>query len=218
MVRIVEPSAKLLWITPEPLQAIEHAARTCYKSEDQITDESADRMVRSLIQRGHEAMLEHAVASIKFVTDRGVSHELVRHRLAAYAQESTRYCNYGREKFGKEITVIRPPLGEDPMTVGIWQTAMIAAEAGYQFLLLRGVKPQVARSVLPTCTKTEIVTTANLREWRHIFKMRLAKDAHPQIREIMACAWLILSTAVPVVFDQYADLAKEVAYANHLPD
>jgi thymidylate synthase (FAD) len=207
--KIVKPSAELLWITPDAELQIERAARTCYKSEDKMTVDSAAALITRLIKSGHHAMLEHASASFKFVCDRGVTHELVRHRLCAYAQESTRYCNYGKEKFGNEITVIKPPglkeindpLDPDRDTLMRWYNACMDAEFSYLELLKNNVPPQIARSVLPTCLKTEIVCTANLREWRHIFSLRLSSAAHPQIREIMYPASEILYHHCPSVFN-----------------
>lgn len=202
--KIVPQSVELLWITPMPELMIEVAARTCYKSEDKMTEESSYAMIRKLVKSGHHAMLEHASASLKFICDRGVTHELVRHRLCAYAQESTRYCNYGKEKFGNEITVIEPPglvktIGED--TYQLWYEACRIAEDRYLALLTHNVSPQIARSVLPTCLKTEIVCTANLREWRHIFNLRTSPAAHPQIKEVMIMALDILKGKCPVVFE-----------------
>ena len=198
---IVSPSAELIWITPNPLQVIERIARTCYKSEDQLNSGmSGEWIQRRLIGPGHHAMLEHASASIKFVTDRGVTHELVRHRLCAYAQESTRYCNYGKEKFNG-VTFIEPPNLGGLLARSVWEEACKEAEQCYLNLLEAGCAPQIARAVLPNCLKTEIVCTANMREWRHIFKMRCPKTAHPQIREIMWQALDILSMETGPLFE-----------------
>jgi thymidylate synthase (FAD) len=180
---IVEPSVTLEWITPEPLKAIEAAGRTCYKSEDKISDNTAEGFVRAIIKRGHEAVIEHACASFRIVTDRGITHEIVRHRIASYCQESTRYCNYAKDKFGREISVIKPPAMAQHQEKA-WREACEAAERGYFEMIDSGAAPQIARSVLPTCLKTEIVMTANFREWRHYLKLRLAPAAHPQIIEI----------------------------------
>lgn len=194
------------------LQRIESAARTCYKSEDRITadGESAMKMVRMLIKSGHEAMLEHSTLTVKFIVDRGVSHEIVRHRLASYAQESTRYANYSKDKFGSEITVIEPfffGIGSDVngkdtnRMYSYWYDSCKQAEAAYMNLLKIGATPQEARSVLPNSLKTELIMTANYREWRNFFRLRTATDAHPQIREI-ACSLLDeLKQRIPVVFD-----------------
>ena len=181
--KIVDQSVELLWITTNPEKQIEIAGRTCYKSEDRITHDSAGRFVAMLRDSGHHAMLEHAVASFKIITDRGISHEIVRHRIASYAQESTRYCNYRKEKFGNECTFIQPPDLSYGQTIA-WRNACRYAESFYFELLDAGCSPQIARSVLPNCLKTEIVMTANLREWRHFIKLRSSKAAHPQIQVI----------------------------------
>ena len=178
---------------------LELVGRTCYKSENKITEGTAPMFIEMLKNRGHHAMLEHCTASVKFVCDRGVSHELVRHRLCAYAQESTRYCNYSKDKFDREISVIEPP-GLSPEARRCWQRACGCAEDEYMRLIDMGVAPQIARSVLPTCLKTEIWCTANLREWMHIFKLRCAPEAHPQIRELMLQAQAIFAKEIPELF------------------
>lgn len=190
----------------EILKKIERVARVCYKSEDKITDGSAEKMVRSLIKRGHEAMLEHYSFSVKFIVDRGISHEIVRHRLASFAQESTRYCNYGNQK--GEITVIEPfylaKRKDEPWMYHSWRTACLAAEGEYLKLISDGASPQEARAVLPNSLKTELVMTANLREWRHFFKLRalgLSGAPHPQIKEVALPLLKELSEKIPVVFD-----------------
>jgi thymidylate synthase (FAD) len=200
--KIIKPSVEIF--TPLDgaaiLQHIERCGRVCYKSEDKITPESAEPFVRGLIKRGHESVLEHYSFTVKFVCDRGVSHEIVRHRIASYSQESTRYCNYGKDSFGKEITVISPPVnyGED---YGAWMRACQKAEEEYRFLLWRGISPQVARSVLPNSLKTELVMTANLREWRHFLRLRTSPAAHPQMREVALMLLEQVRELVPVVFE-----------------
>lgn len=188
----------------EILTAIESIARVCYKSEDLITQDlsSAKKIVSKLIQSGHEAMLEHVSFSVRFVCDRGVSHELVRHRMASYAQESTRFCNYSKDKFGNEITVIEPCFWDKHSEhYGEWEVSCWLAERTYFRLLENGSTPQEARSVLPTSLKTEVVMTANLREWRHFFKLRTAKAAHPQMRELTIPLLTDLKTMIPIIFD-----------------
>lgn len=212
---------------------IESAGRTCYKSEDKITDESAEKFVRALIKRGHEAMLEHASMTVKFITDRGISHEMVRHRIASYAQESTRYCNYSNDKFGKEITVIQPCFFDDiPITIrqsivdyyldgylkelpvardltdhekafAEWYMTCKRCENGYFAMLGYGCTPQEARGVLPTDLKTEIVVTANMREWRHILNLRAVGTTgapHPQMVEVMRPLLMELRVKLPAIF------------------
>lgn len=188
--QIINASYKIL--TPisqngvDELHKIEQIGRLCYKSEDKMTETSAAKFVEALIKRGHEAMIEHSQLSVIFTVDRGVSHEMVRHRLASFAQESTRYCNYSKEKFGNEITVIKPFfLEQGTDAYDRWEDAMEACEVSYFDMLKCGCSPQEARSVLPNSLKTEIAITANYREWRQILRLRTAKDAHPQMREVM---------------------------------
>jgi len=186
------------------LEEIEKIARTCYKSEDKYQDqaESAKKLIRALISKDHEAMLEHSMLTVKFICDRSTSHELVRHRMASFAQESQRYCNYAKDKFGSEITFIRPCyLNDDTRPYAIWRKAMKEAENAYFDLLDIGLMPQEARAVLPNSTKTEVVVSANYREWRHILRLRTAMDAHPQIRLLMRQLLADLQTRIPVIFD-----------------
>lgn len=186
------------------LQHIEKIGRVCYKSEDKINPDgsSAKEFVKMLIGRGHEAMIEHSSLSVKFIVDRGVSHELVRHRIASFAQESTRYCNYSKDKFGKEVTFISPLFFDrDTVPYLLWEKAMKSAEELYFSLLDFGVSPQEARSVLPNSTKTEIIITANYREWRNFFKLRTAAAAHPQMREVTIPLLRELKNKIPVIFD-----------------
>ena len=198
--RIIKPSVTLLWITPDPELQIEAAGRTCYKSEDKITKGSAYNFAKEMRKRGHHAMLEHAVASFRIVTDRGITHEIVRHRLASYAQESTRYCNYSKDKFGNECSFIEPP-GLTSEQRKEWENACLFAEQQYFKMLATNCSPQIARSVLPNCLKTEIVMMANLREWRHFISLRGTKNAHPQIRPIAFMVWDILKNYTPSIFE-----------------
>ncbi|MEW5804048.1 MAG: FAD-dependent thymidylate synthase [bacterium] len=190
----------------EMLKKIEKAGRTCYKSENRITTDSAQGFVKFLIEHGHETVLEHEKVTVRIICDRGVSHEIVRHRIASYSQESTRYCNYGKDKFGNEITVIDPCFWkgesiEDKQKYEIWEKAMEEAEKAYLKLLALGATPQEARSVLPSSLKTEIVITMNLREWRHFFKLRTSPASHPQMLEV-ACSLLNeFKSRIPVIFD-----------------
>lgn len=206
--RIISPSVEMM--TPvdgtEVLQHIERCGRVCYKSEAKIAPDSAADFVSAIIKRGHEAVLEHYNVTLKFVCDRGVSHEIVRHRLASYCQESTRYCNYVKDDFGSEITVIKPLfLVENPPGYEIWQATCKVAEGSYFAMLEFGCSPQEARAVLPNSLKTEVVMTANLREWRHFFRLRCSKAAHPQMREVATQALTLMQSAIPVVFDDIAE-------------
>ncbi len=198
--KIVKPSAELLFITPNAEQLIERCGRICYKSEDKITSDSAAKFIRMVIENGHHAVIEHAYATIIFVCCRGVTHEQVRHRIASYCQESTRFCNYSKDKFGNEISVIEPP-GLDEINRYRWEEVCIHIEKAYMKMIEDGIPPQIARTVLPTCLKTEIAVTANLREWRHILNLRWRNDrAHPQIREVMGIAAKFLNDHCPNVF------------------
>ena len=208
--KIINASTEILTpIIGDELQRIEYAGRTCYKSEDKITDDSAKKFVENLIKRGHEAMLEHSSLSVKFICDRGVSHELVRHRMASFAQESTRYCNYSKDKFGKELTFIKPKFFEEGTdSYKYWENAMADAEICYFSMLDFGCTPQEARSVLPNSIKTEVVMTANYREWRHFFWLRAAHKtgpAHPQMEELTIPLLYEVSELIPVVFDDIVE-------------
>jgi len=176
---------------------IELAGRTAYKSEDKMTVGSAERFISKIIISGHESVLEHANLSVKFITDRGVTHEIVRHRLVAYTQESTRYCNY----FKKGIQIILPVFwGEAPELFDCWKKTMASCESAYNYLIENGATPQEARSVLPNSLKTEIICTTNIREWRHILKLRTAKAAHPQMVALMSPLLAELKLKLPILF------------------
>ena len=203
--KIIKPSFEILNTDNgiERLKRIERAGRTCYKSEDKITNDSALKFVKMILERGHHSVLEHESVSVRIICDRGVSHEIVRHRLVSYSQESTRYCNYAKEKFGSELTFVDPDpyIKYQTPEYAMWVSAMCAAELRYFNLIDLGVAPQMARSVLPNSLKTELVMTCNLREWRHFFKLRTAPDAHPQMREIAIPMLKEFRARIPVVFD-----------------
>lgn len=196
--KIVKPSATIMSVSVYPLLLIEDAGRTCYKSEDKITPGSAPLFVAALLKRGHESVIEHASATVRFVCDRGVSHEIVRHRLASYSQESTRYCDYGGE-----VTFVVPPWCiEGEQYYKMWKEAMESAEQYYKYMRSFGWKPEQARSVLPNSLKTEIVMTANFRQWRHFFKLRTSVAAHPQMRELVLPLLEEMRRVIPVIFDE----------------
>lgn len=201
--KIIKPGFEIL--SPvngqEILKSIERAGRVCYKSEAKANDDSAEKFVSGIIKRGHESVLEHEKITVRLICDRGVSHEIVRHRIASYSQESTRYCNYTKGKFGEEITVIDPCFwNENSEEYQLWFKCMKYAEEMYLQLVYAGATPQEARSVLPNSLKTEIVVTMNLREWRHFFKLRTAPAAHPQMREIAIPLLRELQRLIPIVF------------------
>lgn len=188
----------------EELKNIEAIGRTCYKSEEQITEdgESAKKFVHALIKRGHESVLEHESISVRIVTTRQIANELVRHRIASYSQESTRYCNYSKDKFGREIKCILPLEAErDLFLLDAYISAYENCEENYMMLLVNGAKPQIAASVLPLGLATEIVVTMNYREWRHFLKLRTSKKAHPTMRVLAESILDLFKSNLPIVFD-----------------
>ena len=202
--KIIEPSFEIL--TPidgaEALKYLEKIGRICYKSEDNIDEASAAKFIKNLLLREHESVIEHISISARVICDRGVSHEIVRHRIASYSQESTRYCNYALGKFGKEITVIQPCFWkESEKKYRVWYQSMEMAEKAYLELISQGATPQEARSVLPNSLKTEIVMTMNLREWRHFFRLRADSHAHPQMQQIANLMLEEFRQKLPVLFE-----------------
>jgi thymidylate synthase (FAD) len=184
------------------LKRIEKAGRTAYKSEDKITDKSAIKFVSMINSRGHYSVIEHENITVRIICDRGISHEIVRHRLASYTQESTRYCNYTKGKFGSEITVIEPCFWQqDNEKYLIWKKIIESIEKAYNELIKLGSTPQEARSILPNSLKTEIVMTMNLREWKHFFTLRTSEAAHPQMTEIAIPLLKEFKKLIPVIFD-----------------
>lgn len=210
--KVIKPSFEVFEDLTNPIfvyaimRKLETIGRTCYQSESDITSESAGKFVRRLIERGHEAMLEHASLSVKFIVDRGVSHELVRHRIASFAQESTRYCNYSKDKFGRELTFVEPCFWTDEehgIEMKAWKEMCSSAEDLYIAFMDCGVKPEEGRTILPNSLKTEIWMTANLREWRHVLKLRAAGTTgkpHPQMAEVMIPLLKYLKEYLPDVF------------------
>ena len=186
------------------LKKLERIGRTCYKSESNITDDSAERFIKNIIKNGHESVLEHVSISVRVICDRGVTHEIVRHRIASYSQESTRFCNYSNDKFGNELTFIKPIFNKYNCDAGMYDTFEDTCrfiEKRYFEMLKHGATPQEARSILPNSLKTELVMTTNLREWRHFFKLRCDKAAHPQTREIANMILKEFKEKIPVIFD-----------------
>jgi thymidylate synthase (FAD) len=186
---------------------IERAGRTAYKSGAKTTANSYDKFIRNLVTRGHEAVLEFGSMTVLFVTDRGVSHELVRHRMCSFVQESTRYCNYDRDRFGRELTVVRPSTWDSwsDSQREWWEGSVNYAELNYLEMVQDDMEPQEARSVLPNSLKTEVMVRANFREWRHIFRLRaLSKAAHPDMRALMVPLYNECRGRLPCVFDMGA--------------
>lgn len=211
---VVRPSIEILTDTSYEtmLRKIERIGRVCYKSEDKIAEGSAEGFIRAIIKRGHESVIEHESISVRVTCDRGVTHEIVRHRIASYSQESTRYCNYTSDKFSNQISCIDIATGfsydmndpADRKKWEIWSSAMEAAEKHYFEMIDAGAKPEEARSVLPNSLKTEIVMTMDLREWRHFIRLRGSRAAHPQIAEITAQIRDEFVKRYPVFFEDLA--------------
>jgi len=207
---VVTANYEILSYPKNALDLIERIARTCYKSENKITSDSAPEFVRNLIDTGHDSMLEFGTIIVKFISNRGFTHQLVRHRLCSFAQESTRYCNYSKFKFNSMIQVVDP---SDMLKMKIKDEnkrqlinlrimdAWIAANDAYMQLLSLGATPDVAREVLPIGVKSEITIKTNLREWRYILKLRTSKKSHPRMRELMIPLAKELAKLIPVVFD-----------------
>ena len=213
--RFVKPSYYILDRGSSPrfddLRKIIRAYGVCYQSDKDIANVSG--WIQEKVKTGHESPLEHVSISVDIVCDRAIANELVRHRIASYSQESTRYCNYSKDKFGNELTFIQPPWYDiNPELTKVFYDAMSEAEAKYFEMLENGAKPEEARAVLPLGLKTEIITTANLREWRHIFQLRAADmtgKAHPQIKEIMVPLLKEFIKMYPGVFDDILEYMIE---------
>lgn len=204
--KLIKPYTEIL--TPingeEILKTIEKIARTCYKSEEKITKDSAIILVKNLIVNGHEAMIEFFDITVKFVCDRGISHEIVRHRIASFAQESTRYVNYSKGIYKGNLTYILPnwiTIHSVDHASRIWKRQVELSEKAYLALIELGWSPQQARSVLPNSLKTEINVKMNLREWRHFFKLRCSPKAHPQMGELTIPLLKEFQSKIPIIFD-----------------
>lgn len=198
--KLIDQSWEWLQKPNKPLQIIELAGRTCYKSEQKITSDSAEKFAKMIIGLKHESVIEHIIASVRFITNRGVTHELVRHRMCSFSHESTRYV-----KYDNNMEFIKPIWWNDKNypeeNKQIWLKAVEQAEQFYLAAIKAGDKPEQARELLPHALKTEIVTTANLREWRHIFQMRCIPQAHPQIRALMLDCLAGFAKEIPIIFD-----------------
>jgi thymidylate synthase (FAD) len=216
---LVKPSVEIVHYSTNAEQLLEAAGRTCYKSNKEVTYSFSPKFIKSLIARGHESVIEHANATVRFICDRGISHEIVRHRLASYSQESTRYCDY---KHG-HITFIIPHwiVGLKPgiydssyshledSEKDTWINSMLFAEISYRTLRSLGWKPEQARSVLPNSLKTELIMTANFREWRHFFKLRTAQTSHPQMREVAIPLLKEMQVLFPSIFEDIGERLNE---------
>lgn len=214
MVKIVEPSVEIISeIDGEKiLKHIELCARNCYKSEGNITEDisSAKRMINKLIEMGHTAMIEHYSITFKMLCDIGVYKDLTRHRMCSWAIESTRYCNYSKDKFGNEITFIKPVnIKDDTDEYAIWYNTMLEIEQSYNEMAKLGCTPDQLRMLLPHSTAASVICTCNIRELRHIFGLRCAKAAHPSVRQIMLMTLNEFHKRIPVLFDDLYEQFKE---------
>ena len=201
--KIVDASVELVteFDTEKIMKHIERAGRVCYKSESRISDTSAEKFIANIIKSGHESVIEHVSLTFKIICNRGITHEIVRHRLASYSQESSRYCDYSNDKFDGELTFIKPCFWtEDDENFQLWKQTMAYLEERYLNMRKSGIRPEQARSILPNSLKTEIFMTANLREWRHFLKLRTSNRAHPQMREIALKIYKILNEKLPILF------------------
>ena len=206
--QVIKPSIEIIDMEDyeKIVKKIERIGRVCYKSEGKITEDSAEKFIKGLLTRQHESVIEHENVTVRFVCDRGVTHEIVRHRIASYSQESTRYCNYSGDKFDNQITVIDLASGfqydlskeNDKAKYEVWTKAMENAEQSYFRMLELCATPQEARSVLPNSLKTEIVVTMNLRSWRNFFRLRVDSHAHPQMREVATMLYEEFKKRLPV--------------------
>ena len=207
---IIKPSVEIIDMDDygNIIKKIEKIGRVCYKSESNISDGSAERFISNILKRGHESVIEHESITVRMVCDRGITHEIVRHRIASYSQESTRYCNYTNDKFGNQITVIDLASGfqynldddKDLALYKVWTEALENAEKSYFKMLELGATPQEARSVPPNSLKTEIIVTMNLRSWRNFFRLRCDSHAHPQMREVAGIALEVFKERLPIFF------------------
>ncbi len=207
---VVKPEIEIIDMADyqDILKKLERIGRVCYKSEDKISEGSAEKFIGGIIKSGHESVIEHENITVKVTCDRGVTHEIVRHRLASYSQESTRYCNYSKDKFQNQISVIDIATGfhydlndpADRKKYEIWEEAMQSAEQYYFQMLEAGATPQEARSILPNSLKTELVMTMDIREWRHFLRLRHGEGAHPQIQEIAGMILDVFKRELPLFF------------------
>ncbi len=193
------------------LKRIERACRTCYRSEDKITEESYKTLLRNCLTRGHESILEHEKISVRMICDIGVYKDLTRHRFASFSIESTRYCNYGKDKFDNEIKFMKPVnLEEGTELYDIWKKGLEDLEKSYLAMSEAGALPDQLRMLLPHSTAAEVNMTCNIREWRHVLALRANKHAHPSIRQLLVPLLLKFKEDMPELFG-------EIEYDTEMP-
>lgn len=201
--KIIEPSIEVEDYNPLLIMKnIERACRTCYRSEDKISENSYKNLLKNCINRGHESVLEHEKITIRMICDIGVYKDLTRHRFASFSIESTRYCAYNKDKFGNEIKFIRPcNIEEDTILYDLWEDAMTEVEYNYIMMSNNGATPDQMRMILPHSTAALVTMTANIREWKHILELRCSSHAHPAVQQILIPLLLKFKEDMPEIFD-----------------
>ena len=208
--KIEQPTFSILNYTTNIDKTIEYAGRTCYNSIDKMCEGSSDEFIEKIQSFKHLSCIEHGSITCELVTDRGVMAELTRHRVASFSVQSTRYCNFSKTKYNKEITVIEPYFwAKDSVQYAAWYDSCCHSEDTYNYLTANGATAQEARSVLPNSLKTIIVMTANPREWKHVFDLRCHRDAHPQCRQLMIPVAVEFAKRWPSLFGEYAGLTHD---------
>ena len=199
--RLVEP-----WIKVENfdgvkiMKRIERACRTCYRSEDKISEESYKNLLTNCLNRGHESVLEHEKITVRIYSDIGTYKDLTRHRFASFSVESTRYCSYNKDKYGNEITVVNPVYMEDKEVFETWKKAIEDMEKAYMKMKELGASTDMCREILPHSTAAEYTMTANIREWKHILELRTTNHVHPAIRQVLIPLLLLFKEQMPEIF------------------
>lgn len=201
--KIIEPKIEIEKVDYNKIMKnLERACRTCYRSEDRITDESYKTLLKNCINRGHESILEHEKITIRMVCDIGVYKDLTRHRHASFSIESTRYCNYGKDKFDNEIKFIEPVNIEKGTELYLeWKNSCEEMETHYIKMAQMGATPDQMRMILPHSTAAVVTMTANIREWKHILSLRCTKHAHPAVEQVMIPLLLHLKQNMPEIFE-----------------
>ena len=199
--RLVEP-----WIKVENfdgvkiMKRIERACRTCYRSEDKISEESYKNLLTNCLNRGHESVLEHEKITVRIYSDIGTYKDLTRHRFASFSVESTRYCSYNKDKYGNEIAVVNPVYIEDKEVFETWKKAIEDMEKAYMKMKELGASTDMCREILPHSTAAEYTMTANIREWKHILELRTTNHVHPSIRQVLIPLLLLFKEQMPEIF------------------
>lgn len=200
---IVEPYAKLMDVSDKEegirlLRKIEWCGRISHRSEDAQGADSWDRFIRAIVlQHGDWSIVEHAIATVDMLVDRGITHEIVRHRLFSFTQESTRFVNYEKKM---AASFIMPPDLNEAQRVS-WERNIGQAEMSYREAISQGCAPQIARSVFPNALASRIIVTGNLRNWRHFLLMRTTKEAHPQMRQVTIPLLAEFQAKIPILFE-----------------